>query len=112
MQKMYILIFACFNVRAIHLELVEHISVHFVVLALVRFFNVHGVPSHIYSDNARSFVSGCDVIKEVYVSDKFVGKFSTYNIKHPTIPLYSVWFGSMWERLTKMVKGCLYKLVG
>lgn len=57
-------------------------------------------------------MAGCDLIKRVFISDEFEGKFSSYNIKHLTIPLYSAWFGSTWERLIKTVKGCLYKLVG
>lgn len=109
---MYILLFTCLNIRAVHLELVNDMSTHSVVLALVRFFNLYGVPTHIYSDNARSFVAGCDLVKQVFVSDEFVGKFSTFNIKHLTIPLYSAWFGSVWERLIKTVKCCLFKLVG
>ena len=51
-MKMYLLIITCFNVRAIHLELVNDMSTHSVVLAIVRFFNIYRVPSHIYSDNA------------------------------------------------------------
>lgn len=108
-RKMYILLFTCLNIRAVHLELVNDMSTHSVVLAMVRFFNLYGVPTHIYSDNARSFVAGCDLVKQVFVSDEFVGKFSTFNIKHLTIPLYSAWFGSVWERLIKTVKCCLFK---
>ena len=46
-----ILIFTCFNVRAFHLELMNDMSTHSVALAMVRFFNIYGVPSNIYSDN-------------------------------------------------------------
>ena len=50
-------------------------------------------------------------MKQVFVSDELMGKFSAFNIKHLTIPLYSAWFGSVWERLIKSVKCCLFKLV-
>ena len=69
--------------------------------------SVYGVPSRIYSNNARDFVAGCNPVKQVFMSDEFVGKFSTFDIKHLTIPLYSAWFGSVWES----VKCCLLKLV-
>ena len=111
-KKMYILLFTCLNIRAIHQELIKDMSTHSVVLVLVRFFNLYGVPSHIYSDNARTFFAGCNRVKQVFVSNEFVGKFRTFNIKHPTIPLYSAWFGSIWEWLIKSVKCCLFKLVG
>ena len=51
-------------------------------------------------------------VKQVFVFDEFVGRFSTLNIKHFTIPLYSVWFWSIWERLIKSVKCCLFMLMG
>ena len=78
-------------------------STHSVILALVRFFNLYGVPSRIYYDNARVFIAGCNLVKQVFVFDEFAGKFSTLNIKHLTIPLYSAWFGSVWERLVESV---------
>ena len=86
-------------------------STHSVILALLRFFNLNRVPSHTYSENARAFVAVCNLVKQVFVSDEFVGKFSTFNIKHLTISLYSAWFGSVWERLIKSVKCCLFKRV-
>ena len=85
---MYILLFTGLSIGSIHLDLVKDLSTHSVILALVRFFNLYGLPSYIYSDNARAFVAGCNLAKQV-VSDEFVGKFSTFNIKHLTIPLYS-----------------------
>ena len=78
-------------------------NTHSVILALVRFFNLYEVPLHIYSDNARAFIAGCNLVKQVFVSDEFVGKFSTFNEKHLTIPLYSAYFRSVLERLIKSV---------
>ena len=50
MEKMYILIFTCFNVRAIHLELLNEMSSHSVVLTMVRFLMYMGcIP--IYEDH-------------------------------------------------------------
>lgn len=67
------------------MELVDDMSAHAVVLALVRFFKLYRVLTHIYSDNARSFVAVCNFIKQMFISDEFDGKFSTFNIKHLTI---------------------------
>ena len=109
---MYILIFTCLNTRAVHLDLIPDMSTHSFVSALLRFSNKFGIPSHIYSDNARSFLKGCDVISEVFSCSQFLEHFQTYNIKHVTIPVYSPWVGSTWERLIRVVKNCIRKTVG
>ena len=106
-RKRFILLFTYLNIRAIHLELVKDMSTHSVTLALVLFFNLFGVPSHIYS--VRAFDADCNL---VFVSEEFVGKISTFNIKHHTILLYLAWFGGVLERLIKSIKRCVFKQVG
>ena len=86
-------------------------STHSFVSALPRFSNKFNIPSHIYSDNARSFLKGCDVISEVFSCSQFLEHFQTYNIKHVTIPAYSPWVGSTWESLIRVVKNCIRKTV-
>lgn len=72
-----------------HVELVKGMSTLAFVLPLIRFTNVYDNPSHICSNNARSFVGEHDFLKEVFTSDEFTAKFQSYYIKHITIPLYS-----------------------
>ena len=110
--KMYLLIFTCLDVRAIHIEVVPDMSTHSFVMAFLRFVNLYGIPSHIYSDNARSFVAGCQVIEQALVCDEFKEHFQSYNVQHIRIPMYSAWVGAIWERLIGTVKSCLYKTVG
>ena len=86
-SKMYLLIFTCLNIRAIHTELVQDMSTHSFILALLRFTNIYGIPSHIYSDNAKSFIAGCKLMDEVFASSEFNDKFEIYHIK---IPLYAL----------------------
>ena len=111
-QKMYILVFTCLNIRSIHIELISDMSTHSFILAFIRFTNLYGIPSHIYSDNARSFIAGCDLLEEVFTSSEYSEKFLVYNIKHIKIPLYSAWVGSVWERMIRTIKSCLYKVIG
>ena len=110
--KMYLLIFTCLNVRAVHIELVPDMNTHSLVLAIIRFTNIYGIPSHLYSDNAKSFIAGCDVMKEIFLASEFCEHYSKYNIKHIRIPAYSAWVGSTWERMIRVIKSCLYKVVG
>ena len=110
--KMYLLIFTCLNVRACHLELIPEMNINQFVLAFIRFCNEYGIPSTIYSDNAKSFIAGVHILETVFTSAEFKEKFGIYNIKHIKIPLYSPWVGSTWERLIRTVKECLKKSIG
>ena len=111
-KKFYLLIFTCLNVRACHVELIPEMSTEHFVLALVRFCNEYGIMSHIYSDNAKSFIAGVHVLEKVIASEEFKDRFNIYNIKHIKIPLYSPWVGASWERLIRTIKSCLKKTIG
>ena len=110
--KMYLLIFTCLNIRAIHIELVPDMTTHSFVLAFLRFVNLYGVPAYVYSDNAKSFVAGCVALQQALISNEYKEHFESYDIKHIRIPLFSAWVGATWERLIRTVKRCLYKTVG
>ena len=111
-QKMYIILYTCLNIRAIHLDLVPDMSSKSFVLSFQRFVGRFGVPDVLYSDNTRSFIKGFDVISSFVVSEDG-GEFLRKNqIVHRRIPAYSPWVGSMWERMIRVVKNCLYKTVG
>ena len=94
------------------MELIPDMSTTQFVLAFVRFANIYGIPTHIYSDNAKSFIAGVNHISTVFASQKFKEAFEIYNIKHVTIPLYAPWIGAVWERMIKTVKICLQKTIG
>ena len=87
-KEMYILIFTCLQIRAVHIELVPDMETKNLVLAIVRFTNLFGIPSHIYSDNALSFICGVDIMKKVFKASDFQERFSKHNIKHIRIPAY------------------------
>ena len=111
-SKMYLLIFTCLNVRAVHIELVTDMSAQSFVLAFLKFVNLYGVPSYLYSDNARSFVSGGLTLDQALECDEYKAHFQNYEIKHIRIPVYSAWVGATWERLIRTIKSCLYKTIG
>ena len=110
--KMWILIYTCLNIRAIHLDLLPDMSTRSFLLSFERFTNIYGIPDYVYSDNAKSFTVGGKIISESFSSNMFTEHMRKNNIKHVQIPLYSAWVGSTWERLIRVVKSCLYKTVG
>ena len=77
---MYLVIFTCLNIRALHVELGKNMSTLSFILALIRFTNIYGIPSHIYSDNAKSFIASCDLMEEVFTSSEFNDHFHVYKM--------------------------------
>ena len=110
--KMFILVFTCLNVRAIHFELLPDMSTRNFLLAFQRFCNLYTIPQYLYSDNARQFKKGGCILENSLKSAEFQAELEKCNIKHVKIPLYSAWVGSAWERLIRVLKNCLYKVVG
>ena len=53
--KIFTLIFTCLNIRAVHIEIEPDMGMLSFVQALTCFTNIYGIPSHVYSDNAKSF---------------------------------------------------------
>ena len=110
--KVYILIFTCLNIRAVHFELVTDMSTKNFLLAFQRFCNTHSIPEYLYSDNAKSFLKGGIMLDNALSSKDFLEEMEKCNIKHIKIPVYSAWVGSAWERLIRTMKNCLYKVIG
>ena len=111
-KKMFILLFTCLNIRAIHLELLPDMSHKNFLMAFLRFSNFYGIPDYIYSDNAKTFLLGGKTLAASLKSSEFEEHMQEHNIKHITIPVYSAWMGAAWERLIRVVKNCLYKAIG
>ena len=102
-SKFYICLFVCGVVRAIHLELVDSLSTEDFILAFRRFAALKRLPSVVYSDNAKNFVSG----KKRLLS--FLGPRSPeWKFICPRSP----WWGGWWERLVRSVKCGIRKTIG
>ena len=110
--KMYILLFTCLNIRSVHLELVPSMSCKDFLLAFIRFCNLHTIPDTIYSDNASTFINGLGILNGSLVDNDFQAYLHKNSIKHVRIPLYSAWAGSYWERMMRVLKSCIAKVIG
>ena len=102
-KKLYILLFTCAIVRAIHLELTESLLTSDFILALRRFTSRRGVPIKLYSDNARTFTSAANQLPTHYGIHAPNWQFIT-----PRSP----WMGGWWERLIRSTKLALRKSLG
>ena len=102
-KKLYILLFTCAVIRAIHIELVDSLSLEDFLLAFKRFSARRGQPSIIYSDNAKTFRAAHNLLQREAEHTGIVWKFS--------VPL-APWWGGWWERLIRSVKSALRKTLG
>ena len=114
-SKAYIALTTCAITRAIHLELVPDLSTDTFMRSFRRFVSRRGLPSVIYSDNAKTYKSGekgvlqcCEMLNrpqfQEYMSEKL--------IKWKYICPLSPWWGGYWERLMRTIKIPLKKVLG
>jgi len=102
-KKFYVCLFTCAVVRAVHLELTDSLSTPQFLLALRRFAARRGLPSVLYSDNARTFQGA-----ETLLSSYFGHLRPDWKFIAPRSP----WWGGFWERLVGSVKVALKKSLG
>jgi len=102
-KKLYILLFTCAVIRAVHLELTDSLSLSDCMLALRRFAARRGIPSVFYSDNAKTFVGAARQLQQEY------GPLSPqWKVVVPRSPWWGVWR----EHLIRPVKSAVRKTVG
>ena len=110
--KVWICLFTCCIVRAIHLELVPTLSTQSFIRCFKRFSARRGVPKLIVSDNGKAFKGAAKILKAIvshpdvqrHVSD--LGIEWRFNIER------APWWGGIFERLIKSTKRCLRKTIG
>lgn len=64
-QKVWIAVFVCFSIKAVHLELVTDLTTEAFMAALRRFFSRRGVCQQLNSDNATNFTGAAREMQEL-----------------------------------------------
>ncbi|UYV72368.1 hypothetical protein LAZ67_9002823 [Cordylochernes scorpioides] len=112
--KCYVILFVCFSVKAIHLEMVTSLSTSSFIAALRRFISRRGKPSKIYSDNGTNFKGTESFMKKQYkimnskeTKDFLAEEFIEWHFIPPSAPH----FGGLWEANIKCLKGHLSKVI-
>ena len=115
-KKVWICLFTCTAVRAVHLEVVEDMTAEQFLEALRRFVSRRGKPDEIISDNALQFKAAKNTIDIAWgdiVNDPQVQSYlSEKRIKWKFIVELSPWFGGFYERLVGTTKMALKKSIG
>ena len=116
--KVYVVVFVCLAIKAIHLEVVSDMSSDGFVVALKRFVARRGKPFNIYSDNGKNFVGSKNELLELYalLNSKAHQKIcdrvcANEGIKWHFIPPLSPHFGGIWESAVKAFKHHLERVI-
>ncbi|XP_067208500.1 uncharacterized protein [Linepithema humile] len=117
--KVYVCVFICMSIKAIHIEVVSDLSSGGFLAALRRFTARRGLPEHIYSDNGSNFVGANNQLKEIYVllnSEDHKERINKYSSEHRItwhfIPPLAPHFGGLWESSVKLFKHHLKRVIG
>ncbi|GFX59846.1 integrase catalytic domain-containing protein [Trichonephila clavipes] len=100
--KGYIVIFVCFDTKALHLELVSDYTSETFIAALKRFCSRRSTPKHIHSDNGTNFIGARRKLGELFKhlskitnEEKVCYFLSQQEIEWHTIPPLSPHFGGL-----------------
>lgn len=112
--KVYIAVFVCFSVKAVHLELVTELSTEAFLAAFDRFVARRGLPSDIFSDCGTNFIGADKALKQLINSpdgqDVIAQARSVcrWHFNPPSAPH----FGGLWEAAVRSAKRLLIRTMG
>ena len=111
-DKVWICLFTCCVVRAVHLDLVPDLTTPAFLRCFKRFVARRGLPSKILSDNGKTFEAACKAIHAIVshpdVQTYLTGLGVKWIFNLPRAP----WWGGVFERMVKSTKRCLRKTIG
>lgn len=112
--KIYVAVFVCFSVKAIHLEVVTELSSAAFLAAFDRFVARRGVPSDVYSDCGTNFVGADKQLRKLIKgeqSQKVIANSRAQCTWHFNPPSASH-FGGLWEAAVRSTKRLLLRVIG
>ena len=115
-QKVWVCLFTCLAVRAVHLEVIHDLSAQQFVLCLRRFIARRGKPKEIISDNASQFKLAKSTVEEAWqfatTSPDTQSYLANEGITWSFIIELAPWMRVFYERLVGLVKQALRKSIG
>ena len=111
-HKVWICLYTCCVTRAVHLDIVSDLTTAAFLRSLKRFSARRGLPRLFVSDNGKTFKAASKAIKEIMqhqdVQQYLSGVGVEWRFNLPRAP----WWGGVFERMIRMTKRCLKKLIG
>lgn len=115
-HKTYIALFVCMVTRALHLELVSECTTAASLATYNRFCPRCGIPSFMYSDNAKNFRGAqrelALTLREVARDANVITKLAEDGVTWRFLPPSAPHFGGLWEAGVRSVKHHLRRVVG
>jgi hypothetical protein len=115
-SKMWVCLFTCLAVRAVHLEYVVDCTATSFINCLSRFISRRGAPEQIISDNAPQFKLASNLFQRTWlktIRDETVQSYiSDKGIRWKFITELAPWQGGFYERLVGIVKAAFKSVVG
>ena len=110
-RKVYICLFTCTATRAVHLDVALDMTAESFLLIFRRFCGTWSVPKQIISDNGSNFKATAKFLEQIS-SDAQVQEYSSScGIVWKFIAPRAPWQGGFYERMIKVVKNCLQKVL-
>lgn len=111
--KVYLALFVCMSVKAVHLEIVSDLTTDAFLAALDRFVSRRGIPSNVYSDCGTNYVGAARQLRTLFRDAKVQQRISahlscTWHFNPPAAPH----FGGIWEAGIKSAKFHLKHAIG
>ena len=115
-EKMWVCLFTCLSIRAVHLELVKGLSAQMFLDCLRRFIPLGGRPRTIICDNAPQFGLVKSTLdwqwSELFKADELRNFLGCESIESSFTTALAPWQGGFYERLIAMVKQSLRRGMG
>jgi len=102
----------CLGTRYLHVEIVTGLDLNNFLLAFLRFTNLRGNVSTMYSDNAATFCAASHLLPKLLDSDDFRCSIGKRGIDWIKISPYAPSQASSWESMVKLFKNALLQVMG
>lgn len=111
-NKVWLCLFTCCVVRAVHLDLVPDMTASAFLRCLKRFVARRGFPRKMISDNGKTFKGAARTLRALMKQPEVQQYLSGNGLQWIFNIERAPWWGRMFERLIKSTKRCLRKVVG
>ena len=110
--KVWICLYTCCTVRAVHLDLVPDLTTSSFLRSLKRFAARRGLPRRIVSDNGKTFKAAAKAIQVIVKSREVQEHLTGLGVEWKFNVERAPWWGGIFERMVRSTKRCLKKTIG